>query len=508
VIKDDYSYNEVLHFWTFQDEYGWPTPLRTRFRHVLGLGSDLYAYTSHIYNRGGVIVGYLGTDTKMTNQDDKKGIVQGFRDLLIQREKGRPHELPMAALDSGWKFNRLDLTPQEAQLLDTKKDLQRDFAQIVGVPRWKLGDIEDYHYSTAEVAQREYLASCLNPLLNQIENECNNKLLQPFERDYLYFEFDRDALIALDAKTMAEVDDLAIKNGSMSTDEFRERRNLPHAGYSIRQIPVNMTSDDFVHQAEALKIEGLKLDNALKAAQLAAATKPLPPVTMQVAVEPPPVEDEDDDDGDEEVEDEVEETEQGTETPVSQELPAGAVGDPDDAEGQASLAAASNATSGAVAGPSTSTPSATHTASIATDNSQVDYASKLAAIQKKYLPDFEKLKPKDATGMMKLCEAVFNDIAALYSLDSDYLADFADKYATTTLIRIIDGFDAAYEANRCVNAGNYQAMIAVYGVKVKVKWVGGELDGTTKTIGDVFAGTNLKHPPIDSSETDCFLVPA
>ena len=268
-IKDDYAYNEVLHFWTFQDESGTPIPLRTRFRHVLGLGSDLYGYTSNLYNRGGVITGYLSTDQKVSD-DLKANVIKLFKQLFKRsRTNEDGNDNLMAALDNGWKFNRLDLTPQEVQLLATKEDLQRDFAQIVNIPLWKLGRTADYHYASSEAAQREYLASCLNPLLNQIECEINNKLIAPYERDYLYMEFDRDALIALDAKTMAEVDDMAVKNGCMSSDEWRERRNLPHSGHSIQQVPVNVTSADYVAQAETLKLEGLKLDNAIKAAQLA-----------------------------------------------------------------------------------------------------------------------------------------------------------------------------------------------------------------------------------------------
>ena len=92
----------------------------------------------------------------------------------------------------------------------------------------------------------------------------------------MYLEFDRDALIALDAKTIggAKVDDMAIKNGAMSTDEWRESgggRNLPHSGHNIQQVPVNVASAGYVVQAEALKLEGMRFDNALKAAQLAVA---------------------------------------------------------------------------------------------------------------------------------------------------------------------------------------------------------------------------------------------
>lgn len=284
VLEQDYGYREVLHFWSFQDECGNPTPMRCRFKSVLGLGSDFYTYTTNIYNRGGTVVGFLSTD-KMVDDAKKTSVIQAFKALFksAAATSTSGSDMKMAAVDNGWKFNALNLTPQEMMMLETKKDLKHDFAQIVNMPPWKLGMLEDYHYSTAEAAQREYLQVCLNPLLNQIECEINSKCISDFERPFLYVEFKRDVLITIDAKTMAEVDDMAVKNGCMSTDEWRERRNLPHGGQDIRQVPVNVTSSNFLVKNEALKLQSTMLDIEIKKAQLDAATKPLPQITVTAA---------------------------------------------------------------------------------------------------------------------------------------------------------------------------------------------------------------------------------
>lgn len=288
VVKADYAYGEVWHLWTFQNEAGTPVPMRSRFKKVLGLAADVYAYTTNVYNRGGSIVGYLSTDQKV-DADKKTGVIQAFKALFkSSRTNATGADQLMAALDNGWKFNKLDLTPQEMMLLDTKKDLKRDLAQIVNVPLWKIGELEDYKYATAEAAQREYLVSCLNPLLNQIESEINAKAIADFERPYFYVEFSRDALISIDAQTMATIDDLAVKNGTMSFDEYRARRNLPAVpGGSIRQLPVNVTSAEFLMESESLKLESLRADIALKQAQARAAGAPATAVNVTLPALPP-----------------------------------------------------------------------------------------------------------------------------------------------------------------------------------------------------------------------------
>jgi HK97 family phage portal protein len=269
VIKNDYAWNEVLHLWTFQDEMGAPYHLRDRFRRVLGLASDMHKYTTRLYNRGGTLAGYLSTDHSV-NDDKKKTIIQAFKSMFkSSRVTATEGADPLiSALDNGWKWNKVDLTPQEMMLLEAKKDLRLDFAQIMNMPPWKLGQTENYHYSTSESAQREYIGVCLNPLLNLIEKEIEAKMFSGPEVGRLYVEFDRDALVSLDAKTMAEVDDIHIKNGTINTDEARERLNLEHSGQGIRQIPVNVTSADFVTKNEALKLEAAALDIEIKKAQL------------------------------------------------------------------------------------------------------------------------------------------------------------------------------------------------------------------------------------------------
>lgn len=273
-MEIDYAYNEVLHLYASQDECGNPYPIRCRFRAVMGLGSHLYAYSYNVYGRGGLLAGYLSTDHTI-NDDQKIKIATGFKAMFKKStvSKSVGSDIKISALDGGWKFVRLDLTPQEAMLLEAKADFTRDVAKIFNLPLWKLGVLTDYKYASAEQASTDYLTSSLNPLLVQIEREANAKLLTDFERQMgVYIEFNREKLITLDTQTMASVDDLAVKNGGMSINEWRARRNLPAVpGGDMRQVPVNVTSAAFVEQAEGLKLEGLKLSNDLKATQIAQA---------------------------------------------------------------------------------------------------------------------------------------------------------------------------------------------------------------------------------------------
>jgi HK97 family phage portal protein len=283
VIMEDFSYTECLHLFESANEDGNPVPLRVRFKAVLGLGSDITAFSVKLYSRGGLFAGYLQSDASVPD-DQKKLLTDNFKAVFKSARATDRSDIKIALVDHGLKFNKLDLTPEEMRLAESKKDFKHDVAAMLHLPLWKVGIMDDYKYASAEQAQRDYLQQSLNPLLVQIEREVNTKLIAPFERDMVYAEFARDKAIAIDSKTMADIDDLACKSGGMSINEWRARRNLPAvAGGDFRPVPVNVTSAAFVEQAEALKLESLKLANALKAAELTDATAPTP--------EPPPTAD-------------------------------------------------------------------------------------------------------------------------------------------------------------------------------------------------------------------------
>jgi HK97 family phage portal protein len=434
IIKDTFDYREVLHLYTFQTECGQLIPMRVRFCHVLGLGSSLYQYSSNIFNRGGVIAGYLSTDQQV-HIDKKKEAASQFKETMTAQSTGRGNKSQIAVLDGHWKFTALNFTPQELMLLETKKDLQRDFAQIVNVPPWKVGMLEDYKYATAEAAQREYLQSSLNPLLNLIERELNSKAISDFERPYLYIEFNREALITIDAKTMAEVDHIAIQDGTMTRDEWRARRNLPQGGQGIALMPVNATSTEYAVQSEALKLESLRLDVEIKRAALAGqSTKP----TLTIAAAPPAA----------------------------------------PSPGPNPLADASNAP---------------------------DFTASLRDIQRRWSDGLTPERLQDAGQLPEMVRSVVGEVAELHGVGG-HLEQFAEKYSSAAMNRFASGeINPAYEINRLVNAANYEALRLAHGVKVRVRWVGGENDGQTRTLGEPWQGT-LRHPPIKDGEHDSFLV--
>lgn len=457
-IERDFSYRDVLHFHYPQDQRGNIIPLNVKFAAVLGLGCDIYSYQVNLYNHGGMATGLLTTD-KAVGEDVKRGIVGSMKRLLTGRDdKGKKvanttgSDIGVAALDNGWKWQALNLTPQEMMMLETKKDWLKDVASILKLPEWKMGVVENYHYSTAENAQLEYLQNSLNPLLVQIEREVQNKVFLPEERDTLYVEFNREKLFAIDSKTQAEIDDLRLKNGTISVAEARAKINLnsgPEA--QARYVPANVQSADYTTKAEALKLEKLDLENDWLELCIAAGQNPKQPT--------PPA-------------------------PMPAKGPAAG------ADGAAESEAEAQPVGQPVA----------ETASVGLN------AEMLKQMQADMLAEMAVGGPEMALASMLRAQwgKMATTIANAYGLKPEAFGPLGEKYLASAAYRT--DTTPAYEANRMINAIHHYAIEKARGVNAPVKWIGGKYDGQAKPVGETWEGS-IKHPPLTKDDTSSFLVP-
>lgn len=105
-----------------------------------------------------------------------------------------------AVLEQGMKANRISLSPQDAQLVESQKFSVRAIANWFGLPPHKLGDDAKSSYSSIEQENQSLLDDCIDPWLVVWEQECEAKLLTEEEKanDTHFVEFNRKALVRAD----------------------------------------------------------------------------------------------------------------------------------------------------------------------------------------------------------------------------------------------------------------------------------------------------------------------
>lgn len=129
-------------------------------------------------------------------------------------------------LDRGIKFNPIQINPQDAQTLESRRYQVADIARIFGVPPHMIGETDKSTTWGSGIEQMTigFVRYSLRPWLVRIEKELNRKLA--FGPGY-FCEFSLDGLLRGDSKARGEFYASGIQNGWLKPNEARRFENLP-----------------------------------------------------------------------------------------------------------------------------------------------------------------------------------------------------------------------------------------------------------------------------------------
>jgi len=130
-------------------------------------------------------------------------------------------------LEQGSKWVESKMTPEDAQMLLSRKYTVDDIARWLGVPRQMLEN-SDPSFGNAEQFDRNFVAYSLGPWLSLFEFAINDQLVMASK---LYFaQFTREALVRGDLAVRWQAHVAAVNAGIKSVDEVRAVENLNARG--------------------------------------------------------------------------------------------------------------------------------------------------------------------------------------------------------------------------------------------------------------------------------------
>ena len=146
-----------------------------------------------------------------------------------------------AILEEGMQYKPIQLKPDEAQFLATRKFSILEIARIFRVPAHKLASLESATFSNISHQTIEFLTDTINPIAIKIEQELNRKLIFEDEKGRSYFEHNTNGLLRGDAKTRAEYYAKLFGIGAITQNEIRRRENMNDIdGGDVLFVPMNM----------------------------------------------------------------------------------------------------------------------------------------------------------------------------------------------------------------------------------------------------------------------------
>ena len=158
-------------------------------------------------------------------------------------------------------YKPIQLRPDEAQFLSTRKFSILEISRIFRVPPHLLGDLERATFSNIEAQSIEFVQYCIDPILMKIEQELDKKLISESQKQLTYFEFNTNALLRGDSKSRSEYYAKLFSVGAISPNEIRERENLNNIkNGNAHYVPMNMLNTKDKPKEPKVKKEKIVID--------------------------------------------------------------------------------------------------------------------------------------------------------------------------------------------------------------------------------------------------------
>ena len=202
------------------DGYQGKSPIAVH-RENLALTLQVQSFGEKFFSKGGNTEGVFTIPGELKAESYerlKKDLIKKFSGI------GNAH-MPLL-LEGGLKYDRVNIPPEDAQFLGTRKFQKSEIASIYRVPPHMVGDLERATYSNIEQQSQEFVTYCLLPYLEKIEMQLNYKLLQIKQRGKYYFKFSLTGLLRADSKSRSEFYKNMNLIGCLSANEIRALEEL------------------------------------------------------------------------------------------------------------------------------------------------------------------------------------------------------------------------------------------------------------------------------------------
>jgi HK97 family phage portal protein len=215
----------------------------THARQTINIAADSEASAAGFFQSGGSVAGILTVEGGRLDKEQKEQIYQTWYERMEQHPNG------IAVLEANMKYHPIKISPQDAQLLESRLFNVSDVCRFFSVSPVKAFDLSKSSYSTVEATQLQYLTDTALAVITKIELEINRKLFLPSERGMITAEFDTSAILRTDKAAQAAYWKDLFYIGGATPNEIRRENNLSRMDNGDKAfVPVNTQPLDIAVQ--------------------------------------------------------------------------------------------------------------------------------------------------------------------------------------------------------------------------------------------------------------------
>jgi HK97 family phage portal protein len=185
-------------------------------RNTIGIALAGERRISQTFQNGGKPTGVLMID-KMLTDKQREQVRNEFNEL----REGNSDRLMV--LEASMKYEKVSMSPEDIELLDSRRFSIEDLARFMGVPSVLINDTSGsttWGSGIEQIVQGFYKLN-LRPYLERFESSITHNLMAPGLRSKADVRFDFDALLRADRAARAEAKQKEINSGQITPNEAR-----------------------------------------------------------------------------------------------------------------------------------------------------------------------------------------------------------------------------------------------------------------------------------------------
>jgi len=226
---------DMLHLKNMSvDGYLGPSPIACG-QDVIGLALAAQQHGAVLFRQGGQVSGVLKHPGRL-GKEAADNLAESWRDT----HGGVQNVFKIAILEEGMTFDKIAITNEDAQFLQTRQFQVLDICRLYRVPPHKLAEYGRATFNNLEQMPQAYINDCLGPHTDQIEGLMNDQLLHSDERGKWETHFDYTMLLRGDTIRRYRSYQIGLNNGFLNRNEVRALENMnPIEGGDEYRVPLN-----------------------------------------------------------------------------------------------------------------------------------------------------------------------------------------------------------------------------------------------------------------------------
>jgi HK97 family phage portal protein len=199
---------------------------------------------SKVFGNGGKPTAILMIDSALTPAQ-REGLRANYGEL----SSGSMSRL--AVLEANMKYQQLSLSPEDQQLLETRRFGVEQICRWFGVPAVLVNHAGVVQYGNHDIVEGFFYKLSVRPMVVNIEQAVKKRVMTARQRVTQHCEFSMDALLRGSAKERAELHAKNVQNGIASRAEVRQIEGLPYIkGTEVLTVQTNLVPLDMLGKTQ------------------------------------------------------------------------------------------------------------------------------------------------------------------------------------------------------------------------------------------------------------------